>query len=49
MKVSVGYSAASALTPSSIGPQIEVWQKAGVANTRTNGSFAARASATERA
>ena len=41
MNVTSGWSAATALIFSSVGPQVLVWQNFGVAKTSTNGSFAA--------
>ena len=41
-----GALAATALIRSSVGPHCALWQNAGVANTSTNGSFAASASST---
>jgi len=47
MNVTSGWSAATAFTVSSVGPQVALSQKAGVAKATTKGSPAARASAIE--
>jgi len=47
MNVISGWAAATGFSRSSVGPQVAVRQNFGVAKIRTNGFFAARASASE--
>jgi len=47
MNVTPGFAAATGLSLSRVGPQVDVWQNFGVAKMRTNGFFAASASASD--
>ena len=47
MKVISGWAVAIGLSLSSVGPQVADWQNFGVAKIRTNGFFAASASASD--